>query len=124
MTAKPFALICLSALFMTVCETVTPAQSLNPSSALILPEQAEAPISPGTPGTGPGSLTNQTTGTNPLTGLPCSGAGALSESGAGQLPDASTPPPGGTTPTDDDQGSIPVPALNSVFGSATSIGAC
>jgi len=39
-----------------------------------------------------GLLTNTTTGTNPLTGLPCSGPGALSVSGPGGLPGSRSAP--------------------------------
>jgi hypothetical protein len=122
MAAKTLALICLSALLLTASETMTPAQSLNSSSALIIPEQAETPISPATPGTGPGALTNETTGTNALTGLPCSGEGALATSGAGALADTESPPPGSTEPTD--QGQLAEPGLTSVFGPTSSLGAC
>jgi hypothetical protein len=122
MAAKYFALICLSAVFLTASQTVSSAQAVNPSSTLVLPEQAESPISPSTPGTGPGALTSETTGTNPLTGLPCTGEGSLAESGAGALPDATNPPQGSLTPSD--QGAIAVPSLNSVFGPTSALGAC
>jgi len=122
MALRSFALICLSVLILTVSETAIPAQTLNSTSALIVPEQAEVPISPATPGTRPGSLTNETTGTNAVTGLPCTGEGALATSGAGALADTASPPPGSTTPVD--QGAIAEPSLTSVFGPSTSLGAC
>jgi hypothetical protein len=120
--AKYLALIGLSAGFLALSQTVTPAQTVNPSSTLLLPEQAESPISAATPGTGPGTLSNETTGTNPLTGLPCTGEGSLAESGAGALPDASNPAEGTITPAD--QGAISLPSLNSVFGPTSALGAC
>ena len=93
----------------------------NPNSPFTLPQSPEfavSPINPGTlPGTGAGS-----TGTNPITGLPCSGGGSISVSGAGGLPGSSVVPPGATeTP-----GSIPVgsPPVSSVYGPGSTLGAC
>jgi hypothetical protein len=123
MAAKFLAMICLSAGFLAASLTTTPAQQgVNPSLSLVVPEQAEIPVAPSTPGTGPGRLSNETTGTNQLTGLPCSGEGALATSGAGELPDAANPPEGSLTPSD--QGAINLPSLSSVFGSSTGSGAC
>jgi hypothetical protein len=95
------------------------AQTLNPITTLTLPQQSEISVSPALPSTAPGSLTSETTGTNPLTGLPCSGAGALSVSGAGGLSITTTAPPGSTSPT-----TPQLPTITSVFGSSTALGAC
>jgi hypothetical protein len=117
MIARYFALVFLSVGFLAASQTTTPAQN-----ATLLPEQAEVPVAPSTPGTGPGTLSNETTGANPLTGLPCSGEGALATTGAGALPDATNPPAGTITPAD--QGAISLPSLNSVFGPTSALGAC
>jgi hypothetical protein len=117
MTATPLQLIGLTILVLAATATAS-AQTVNPITTLTVPQQAEVPISPATPGTNPGSLNNETTGTNPITGLPCSGAGSLSVSGAGGLSDSATPPPDSTSPTPE------LPSLNSVFGSSTSLGSC
>jgi hypothetical protein len=80
----------------------------NPTATLTLPEQPEIPVSPATPGTQPGTTAaSRPSGTNPLTGLPCSGAGATSASTIG-----------GSTP---DLPSMPAPP-NSVYGQ--NLGAC
>jgi len=98
----------------------------NPATPFILPQQAEAPISPINPGTLPGStaaIGGSATGTNPITGLPCNGAGSLAVSGAGGLPGTATPPPQDSTET---LGQIPVgtPPTTSVFGSQSNLGSC
>lgn len=80
----------------------------NPTATLTLPEQPEIPVSPATPGTQPGTTAaSQPSGTNPVTGLPCSGAGATSASTVG-----------GSTP---DLPSMPAPP-NSVY--SQNLGAC
>ena len=117
MIARYFALICLSVGFLAASQAPAPAQN-----ATLLPEQPEVPVSASTPGTGPGTLSNETTGTNALTGLPCSGEGALATTGAGALPDATNPPEGSLTPAN--QGAINLPSLNSVFGPTSALGAC
>jgi hypothetical protein len=122
MLARRLVLICLSAGFLAAGQTTTPAQNVNPATALVVPEQTEVPVAPTTPGTGPGTLSNETTGTNQFTGLPCSGEGALATTAAGELPDATSPPQGSSTPSD--QGAINLPSLSSVFGSSSSLGAC
>ena len=89
----------------------------NPVTILTVPNQAEVPISAVTPATTPGSLlTGESTGSNPLTGLPCSGAGSLSVSGVGGLADSATPPPDADTSTPQ------LPTITSVFGTATTLG--
>jgi hypothetical protein len=86
----------------------------NPFSAFSLPEMPEPPVSPLNPGTLPGTSTAAgVTGTNPLTGRPCNGAGSLSISGAGGLPGTSSGPGTGS----------PTP-FTSIYGSQSSLGAC
>ncbi|MGB6538246.1 MAG: hypothetical protein WBF58_20035 [Xanthobacteraceae bacterium] len=98
----------------------------NPSTLFTLPEMAEPVVSPINPGTLPGStaaIGGSAIGTNPITGLPCNGAGSLAVSGAGGLPGTATPPPGLSTET---LQRIPVgtPPTTSVFGSQNNLGSC
>ena len=59
-----------------------PVITTNPSSSLTLPQQPEAPVSPTTPGTLPGTTApNIAVGTNPVTGAPCLGGGASAING-------------------------------------------
>jgi hypothetical protein len=108
--------------------TVKPALILaqNAFSPFSLPETGEPPVSPINPGTLPGStaaIGGSTTGTNPVTGLPCNGSGSISVSGAGGLPGTATPPPGISTET---LGQIPVgvPPTSSIYSSQANLGAC
>jgi hypothetical protein len=103
-----------------------PLPLLLVQNSSLLPQTPEASVSPINPGTLPGStaaIGGSATGTNPITGLPCNGAGSLSVSGAGGLPGTATPPPQDSTET---LGQIPVgtPPFNSVFGSQTNLGPC
>jgi hypothetical protein len=118
MAAKRLGLLGLIVLILPASATIAPAQNLNPSTSLTLSPPREIAVSPSTPGTTPGSLSGETTGTNPLTGLPCSGQGSLSVSGAGALPDVATPPPDETSATPQ------LPSVSSVFGPQTTLGAC
>jgi len=132
MSAHCTRLIGLSVLALTTSATMAPAQqnpattlqngmTFNPipsTSSTLLPPRSENPVSPALPTTTGGVLTNTTTGTNPLTGLPCSGPGSLSVSGAGGLPGSTAPPVNGNT------GTPQSPALPSVYGSANTSGAC
>jgi hypothetical protein len=98
----------------------------NAFTPYTLPQQLEQPVSPINPGTLPGStaaIGGSATGTNPITGLPCNGSGAVAVSGAGGLPGTATPPPGLSTETLDQ---IPVgtPPVNSIYGSQNNLGAC
>ena len=98
----------------------------NPSMTFTLPQMAEPSVSPINPGTLPGStaaIGGSATGTNPITGLPCNGAGSLAVSGAGGLPGTATPPPQVSRETLDQ---IPVgtPPTTSVFGSQSNLGSC
>jgi hypothetical protein len=96
----------------------------NPFSSFTLPQMPEPPVSPINPGTLPGTASAAgVTGTNPLTGLPCNGAGSISVSGAGGLPGSTSSPPPGTIET---LGNIPVGTqpFTSIFGSQSSLGAC
>lgn len=96
----------------------------NPFGPFILQQMPEPPVSPVNPGTLPGTASAAgVTGTNPITGLPCNGAGSISVSGAGGLPGSTSSPPPGTTET---LGNIPVgtPPFTSIYGSQSSLGAC
>ncbi len=97
----------------------------NLTSPFSLPEMPEPPVSPINPGTLPGTTSaigGSATGTNPITGLPCNGAGSISVSGAGGLPGTATPPPG----VNETLGQIPVgtPPFTSIYGSQTNLGSC
>ena len=90
------------------------AAAPNPFAAFSLPQMPEPPVSPINPGTLPGtSSAAGVTGTNPLTGKPCNGAGSLSISGAGSLPGTSATP----------NTASPTP-FTSIYGSQSSLGAC
>jgi hypothetical protein len=109
-------LLIASAFLAAFLAVAANAAALAQSAAgLTLPNQAEIPVSPATPGS---VLSNETTGSNPLTGLPCTGAGALAVSGAGGLSDSASAPP------DSDSSSPQLPTVSSVFGSSTSLGSC
>jgi len=97
----------------------------NPSNPFSLPQMPEPPVSPINPGTLPGTTSaigGSATGTNPITGLPCNGAGSISVSGAGGLPGTATPPPG----LNETLGQIPVgtPPFTSIYGSQSNLGPC
>jgi hypothetical protein len=109
MAAKHMELIGLTALALAATATVTLAQSVT------LPEGPELAVSPALPS---GLLTGESTGSNPLTGLPCTGGGASAVSGVGGLGDTTTPPPG------DDSSDIQAPPIVSVFGPGSTLGAC
>jgi len=130
MAARHVELIGLSVLILTAATAVSLAQNtgasmlsgntVNPvlsGNSTILPARSELSVSPALPTSG-GLLTNSTAGTNPLTGLPCSGPGSLSVSGAGGLPGTTAPPLNG------DQTTPRLPTFPSVFGSASTAGAC
>lgn len=96
----------------------------NPFSAFSLPQMPEPPVSPINPGTLPGTASAAgVTGTNPLTGRPCNGAGSLSISGAGGLPGSTSNSPAGTSETID-QLPVGTPPFTSIYGSQSSLGAC
>lgn len=97
MTANRLELVGLSVLVLVATATVSPAQNTSNSllsgnttnpvlsgNSTVLPARSELTVSPSLPSSG--LLTNATNGTNQLTGMPCSGPGALSVSGAGGLP--------------------------------------
>jgi hypothetical protein len=109
MAAKRMELIGLTALALAATATVALAQSFT------LPEGPEVAVSPALPS---GLLTGESSGTNQLTGLPCSGGGASAVSGVGGLGDTTTAPPG------DDSADIQAPPIVSVFGSGSTLGAC
>lgn len=96
----------------------------NSFSSFTLQQMPEPPVSPVNPGTLPGTASAAgVTGTNPITGLPCNGAGSISVSGAGGLPGSTSSPPAGTTET---LGNIPVGTqpFTSIYGTQSSLGAC
>lgn len=109
MAAKHMELIGLTALVLAATAAVTLAQSVT------LPEAPELAVSPALPS---GLLTGESTGSNPLTGLPCAGGGASAVSGLGGLADTTTPPPGA------DSADLQAPPIVSVFGSETTLGTC
>jgi hypothetical protein len=116
MAAGRFKLIGVALLISAA--TGASAQTLNPIMPLTLPAQPEVSVSPALPSTAPGSLTSETTGTNTFTGLPCTGAGALSVSSAAELGDTA----GGST--DSTSFTAQLPRITSVFGSSPALGAC
>jgi len=95
--------------------------NLIPStSSTLLPARTENPVSPALP---TGLLPN-TTGTNPLTGLPCTGPGSLSVSGAGTLPGSSAPPVNGSAIGAASGTTTEIPGFSSVFQPGNNSGAC
>jgi hypothetical protein len=132
MTANCLELVGLTVVALIVTTTVSPAQNTGASllsgnttnpvlsgQNTLLSARSELSVSPSTP---TGLLTN-TTGTNPLTGLPCTGPGALSISGAGTLPGTTSPPMNGSD-IGAATGSVQIPAFPSVFQPGGSAGAC
>ncbi|HEY2531128.1 MAG TPA: hypothetical protein VGJ20_24880 [Xanthobacteraceae bacterium] len=124
----PLILAELAAIAHAQRGVTVPAQVpvLNPSSSLILPQAAENPVSPITPGTLPGTLAGPgtTVNTNPITGQPCIGAGSTAVTG-GLIGNPTTP----TTNTQTTTGQttpLGTPPTNSVFGlnNGTTFGAC
>ena len=112
MAEKRMELIGLIALALAAIATGALAQN-GPST---LPQTPETAVSPALPS---GLLGGESTGSNPLTGLPCIGSGASAVSGVGGLGDTTTLPPG------DDSGADQLPTFNSVFGTtSTTLGAC
>jgi len=109
MAAKHMVLVVLVALVPTAVATFALAQGL---SSPVSPEIAVSPAIP------QGLLGNESTGANPLTGLPCSGGGASAVTGVGGLGDTTTPPPNGDLTIEQ------LPPPQSVFGSGTTLGAC
>jgi hypothetical protein len=120
MVADRIALIGLGAIILSATAALA-QNTTNPvlsGQSTLLQARSELSVSPALP-TG---LIPNTSGTNPLTGLPCTGPGALSISGAGSLPGSTTAPVNGsligTTQA------IQTPAFQSVFQSGGSGGAC
>ena len=97
--------------------TVNPVLS---GQTTLLSARSELSVSPSLP-TG---LLSNTTGTNPLTGLPCTGLGSLSISGAGTLPGSSTPPVNGSAIQTASGTTSQQPAFPSVFQPGGTAGAC
>ena len=112
MAEKRMELIGLIALALAATATVALAQSTS-STVLQAPEIAVSPALPS------GLLSGESTGANPLTGMPCTGGGASAVSGVGGLGDTATPPQG------DESSAEQLPPINSVFGTVSStLGAC
>lgn len=125
MIANRLPLLGLVIVLVTAGSDMAMPQNFNSSLPLVLPSHPEAPVSPATPGTVAGTLTNETAGINPLTGLPCSGQGSLAVSGAGALADTASPPPGDVNEAaPGGQNTIAEPSVTSVFGNASGLGAC
>jgi hypothetical protein len=134
MTANRLALMSLSFFVLTATATVAFAQlntsnpalsgnTVNPvfsGQSTLLPARTELSISPSIP-TG---LLSNTTGTNPLTGLPCTGPGALSISGAGTLPGSTSPAVNGSVIGTAQGTTSQLPAFPSVFQPGGIGGAC
>jgi hypothetical protein len=97
--------------------TVNPVFS---GQSTLLPARTELSISPATPN----GLLSNTTGTNPLTGLPCTGPGSLSISGAGTLPGTTTPAVNGSAIGTASGTTSQIPAFPSVFQPGGVGGAC
>jgi hypothetical protein len=120
------SLIILSATAALAQNTSNPTLSgntVNPvfsGQSTLLPARTELSISPSIP-TG---LLSNTTGTNPLTGLPCTGPGALSISGAGTLPGSTSPAVNGSVIGTAQGTTSQLPAFPSVFQSGGIGGAC
>jgi len=96
--------------------TINPVLS---GQSTLLSARSELSVSPSTP-TG---LLSNTTGTNPLTGLPCTGPGSLSISGVGTLPGTTSPPLNGSD-IGSASGSVQISAFPSVFQPGGTGGAC
>ena len=132
MTANRVELLGLSVLIVVATATASPAQNTGASllsgnttnpvlsgNSTILPARSELTVSPSTP---TGILSN-TTGTNPLTGLPSTGPGALSISGAGTLPGSTAPAVNGSD-IGTASGTVQIPTFPSVFQPGGTGGAC
>jgi len=122
-------LIGISVVVLAVSTTLSLAQNTgNPmlngntvsGQSTLLSARSELSDSPSLP-TG---LLSNTTGTNPLTGLPCTGPGSLSISGAGALPGSSTPPVNGSAIETASGTASQQPRFPSVFQSGGTAGAC
>lgn len=109
MAVKRMELIGLTVLALAATAAVALAQSVT------VPEGPELSVSPALPS---GLLSGESTGSNQLTGLPCSGGGASAVSVVGGLGDTTTPPPG------DDSADEQAPPIVSVFGTGSTLGAC
>jgi hypothetical protein len=133
MTANRVELLALSVLILVATATVSPAQNTGASllsgnttnpvmsgQSTLLSARSELSVSPSTP-TG---LLSNTSGTNPLTGLPCTGPGSLSISGAGTLPGSTSPAVNGSADQAANGTTSQIPAFPSVFQSGGVGGAC
>jgi hypothetical protein len=133
MTANHIELLGLSVLILVATATVSPAQNTGASlfsgnttnpvlsgQSTLLSARSELTISPATPS----GLLSNTSGTNPLTGLPCTGPGALSISGTGTLPGSTTPAVNGSAIGSASGTTSQIAAFPSVFQPGGVGGAC
>jgi len=133
MAASRVKLLGLSVLILTATATLSLAQNTGASmlggntanpvlsgNTTLLPARSELTVTP----TVPTGLLSNTTGTNPLTGLPCTGPGALSISGAGTLPGSTLPAVNGSETGTASGTTSQLPAFPSVFQSGGTSGAC
>ena len=132
-TANRFELLALSVIILVATATVSLAQNTGASllsgnatnpvlsgQSTLLSARSELSVSPSTP-TG---LLSNTSGTNPLTGLPCTGPAALSISGAGTLPGSTSPAVNGSADQAANGTTSQIPAFPSVFQPGGVGGAC
>ncbi|HUI14788.1 MAG TPA: hypothetical protein VL048_15125 [Xanthobacteraceae bacterium] len=107
--------------FMAAYAAIAHAQ--NPSTSLTIPQQSEAPVSPTTPGTLPGTQAGAgtTIGTNPITGQPCTGGGASALNGG-----LAGAPTTSDQPAEPGQSTAGLPPNSSIYGlgTATNPGSC
>jgi hypothetical protein len=68
--------------------TSNPLSAVNPSSSLVLPGLHQIPVSPAPPS----GLVNTPAGTNPFTGLPCTGAASSTQLAPGFVSIYGPPP--------------------------------
>jgi hypothetical protein len=122
MVADRIGLIGLGAIILTTTAALA-QNTTNPvlsGQSTLLQARSELSISPATPS----GLLSNTTGTNPLTGLPCTGPGALSISGTGTLPGSTTPAVNGSAIGTASGTSSQIAAFPSVFQPGGTGGAC
>jgi hypothetical protein len=131
MLANRIGLIGLSALILTATAplaqntgaSLLSGNTVNPvlsGQNTLLSARSELSVSPSTPS----GLLSNTSGTNPLTGLPCTGPGSLSISGAGTLPGSTSPAVNGDAVGTANGTTSQIPAFPSVFQPGGTGGAC
>jgi len=131
MLANRIGLIGLSALILTATAALAQntgasllsGNTVNPvlsGQNTLLSARSELSVSPSTPS----GLLSNTSGTNPLAGLPCTGPGSLSISGAGTLPGSTSPAVNGDAVGTASGTASQIPAFPSVFQPGGTGGAC